>query len=209
MTKPSVRAFSGLDFDFAVGQLYGLRVWKMDERGRLRAKHVSHAPAWRPGLNMATCERDDYALGGWLAPASLRAFFDPPKKEPAEPAPAKERRHQVPVEDCGCGFYAYTGTDRPEISDRKSEDVVGVIRGTGRTLIGTHGFRCEKAEIVALLDPTLGGLRLGKRRRQQRRSLRRLYPDVPLMVTIRELERAFPIEQASPDPSSDEFWSLP
>lgn len=46
---------------------------------------------------------------------------------------------------CGCGFWAYH-----EGSVWQETPAYGVIRGYGKTTIGTKGFRCEKAEIVAL-----------------------------------------------------------
>lgn len=212
MTKPSVREFSGLDFPLAIGQVYGLRAWTMDSRGRLRAKRWYSAPVWRPGVNVAECVKSPYGMGGLITSALYtyaRYGIDvSPSKTDTEEL-AKPKKHDVPSEDCGCGFYAYTGPDRPEVAKREKDDIVGVIRGTGRTLIGTHGFRCEKAEIVALLDPTLGGLRLGRKRREQRRSLRRLYPGVPLMPSMHALVKSFDIQPLAPEPGSDEFWDLP
>lgn len=48
-----------------------------------------------------------------------------------------------------CGFWAYWS-----IADRSWYDklpVFGVVEGTGRVLIGTKGFRCQQARIVALV----------------------------------------------------------
>lgn len=58
---------------------------------------------------------------------------------------------------CDCGFYAYfSGQDN---SQMEGEPVGAVIEGTGRTIIGTKGFRTEKAELKALfpLGNTVGG----------------------------------------------------
>lgn len=57
--------------------------------------------------------------------------------------------HDVPDDDCGCGFWAYwlpaltseVGGNRP---------VLGIIEGYGTTLIGEQGFRCAKARLIAL-----------------------------------------------------------
>lgn len=52
------------------------------------------------------------------------------------------------MERCECGFYAYfKGQDN---SFLKGESVGGIIEGTGRTIIGTKGFRTENAKLLAL-----------------------------------------------------------
>lgn len=58
--------------------------------------------------------------------------------------------HEVPMDhhydpSCGCGFWAYD-----EAGFVPQGKVIGVIEGYGKTTIGTKGFRCEKARIVAL-----------------------------------------------------------
>jgi hypothetical protein len=52
-----------------------------------------------------------------------------------------------PVEDCGCGFWAYWQDSARFFN---AFNVAGVVEGYGRTLIGPRGFRSEKARIVAL-----------------------------------------------------------
>jgi hypothetical protein len=87
--------------------------------------------------------------------------------------------------------------------------VLGVIKGTGRTLIGTKGFRCEKAEIVALRDPMRGGKKQAEWREEQSEKLRRVYPDIPLLGSRAELLEFAPVQAALPEPGTDEFWALP
>lgn len=48
-----------------------------------------------------------------------------------------------------CGFWAYWSFES-EAWVRTSLRVFGVIEGTGRIVIGTKGFRCQKARIIAL-----------------------------------------------------------
>ncbi|TFV90434.1 hypothetical protein [Blastococcus sp. CT_GayMR16] len=206
MTTPATRDFDGLDFDLAVGEVYGLRIWNMDEYGRLRARHVSFARPWRPGINTATCFAGHYKAGRgsgvFIGPnGGFSVVAPPPPSEEEVPPP----EHPAPAEHCKCGFYAYT---IPSHDVEDSAGVVGLVRGTGRTLIGSKGFRCEKAEIAALLDPgvttgSLGGCRWMRDR------LTALYPDVPLLGSRDALRDFAPITPTMPDPASDEFWSLP
>lgn len=57
-------------------------------------------------------------------------------------------------EKCECGFYAFTSEDDPEYM--QAGRVLGIIEGYGETLIGTRGFRCSKARILALAPSPAG-----------------------------------------------------
>lgn len=71
------------------------------------------------------------------------------ENEASCPYRVRHRRHPIACRDCSCGFYAYTD---PRLSQpwTYSLDIVGVIEGYGLTQIGTLGFRCAKARIIAL-----------------------------------------------------------
>jgi hypothetical protein len=57
------------------------------------------------------------------------------------------------TEDCACGFYAFTSSDAvSEIYVDRAFGPWGVIRCSGRALLGARGFRVEHAEIIALVD---------------------------------------------------------
>jgi hypothetical protein len=200
--KKGPERFHGLPFEFAVGEVYGLRMWHMDSYGRLRARNWEGAPPWRPGVNVARCRcvKREAEAPSFLLSASYRWVVD------------DNPGHEVPSEQCGCGFYAYTDSLHaevtPYIKSDGEEPVLGVIKGTGRTLIGTQGFRCEKAEIVAFRDPTRGGTETDVWRLRQLARLRRVYPDVPILSSRAELLEFAPLTETLPDPSSDEFWEM-
>lgn len=202
--KPAAREFAGLPFDFAVGEVYGLRMWRMDQYGRLRARNWDTAEPWRPGVNVAKCvkrEEPDYLR------AYSRLMGQPTPSEPAPKPP-----HDTPSESCACGFYAYTDSRHADTVAYKRDGfnvILGIVKGTGRTLLGTQGFRCEKAEIIALRDPTRGGTKTDPWRLQQLANLKRVYPDVPLLESREALLEFAPLTETLPDPSTDEFWSLP
>lgn len=88
----------------------------------------------------------------------------------------------APGEDCSCGFYAFT--DHRYLIHENSmlagmRLVSGIIRGFGRTLVGTKGFRCEKAEIIAFLKP---------KSHPSGQLLSGLYPDVPMLPDLLALQ---------------------
>lgn len=61
--------------------------------------------------------------------------------------------HRCPAESCGCGFWAYNGLG--QLARERhcgGHYALGLVKGYGRVLIGTKGFRCEKAALVGLVD---------------------------------------------------------
>lgn len=156
------------DWDMAAGEVRGYRWWNLsvppwvvgvgteeyDEAkrryfGSLREPGVltgANSQPWKPGRNEAVCTR--------------MAFAD-----------SQHLMHQPPEvrEDCGCGFWAYFSPDlrvgevlgmspanRPPVTHDGSSYVIpvfGVIRGTGRVIIGEKGFRSQYAEITGLCVP--------------------------------------------------------
>lgn len=75
--------------------------------------------------------------------------------------------HHVPCGICGCGYWAYWKSEdhgcNPVVSSFSGIDVpvFGVIEGAGRALIGTRGFRVQKARILAVtpvLEPVFSPL---------------------------------------------------
>ena len=94
--------------------------------GPLRGMHA----AWQPGENTAMC------LDG-------------------------TRTHglgTVPDENCYCGFYAFWDPPAPYsvLSTPGLMPVFGVIEGYGKVVIGSKGFRCAKARVLALHLPDAG-----------------------------------------------------
>lgn len=122
-------AGQGEEWPFAVGDVRGVRMWRVCRSGHIHPAHVEAKP-WTSGLNTAQC----------LSPRIFGA----------------RTSHTAPDEGCSCGFYAYFDHGKPirtlsrAYSDAGYGVIAGTIRGHGRTLIGTDGFRCEKAQIESL-----------------------------------------------------------
>jgi hypothetical protein len=207
----------------------GLRVWNLDAYGRLRAYLQTTAPPWRPGVNVAGCFREPaFSVQGVVDPERLgrrainvqteRVLGGPEQtfyvewstgergvyrsiQFEAQAPPAKD--HTAPGEKCTCGFSANTDPAAPFLSAPINAEglVLGVIKGSGRIITPRpEEFRCEKAEIIALLKP--GTPRAAK-------MLSRVYPDVPQLPNQKALLAFAPVAPTIPDPSTDEFWALP
>jgi hypothetical protein len=134
---PGFHGQGSRDFDFSAGSVQGYRWWCLDAPdlqgvppdgdegwfpGPLRGQ-TGHT--WKPGVNEAFC--------------IYHASHAPPVEADDETGHA-----------CGCGFWGYW--EPPEVPHFHSGALwlLGVFRGTGRTLIGTEGFRCQRAQIIAL-----------------------------------------------------------
>lgn len=124
--------FAGLGF--APGVVRGARAFSVDDIGRL-AGVVFREAYWMPGVNTAECLK-----GTAHDPFNWRRF-------PNFFLPAPEQPHSFEI--CHCGFYGYYDGSN-DYAPRGNALVSGVIEGWGETLIGTRGFRCSKARIVAL-----------------------------------------------------------
>lgn len=129
----------GNKFPFAVGEVVGYRAWRPSVTG-LRSLHV---PAeWKlKGENVAVCLN---------SPLMGKCSCDSCRDNPPEPT------HPAPDVDCTCGFYAYNTDEdlRVHIKNERNYMTTPLIAGTvkcyGRTMIGTKGLRCEKAEVTGL-----------------------------------------------------------
>lgn len=195
--------------EFAVGSLRGVHTWSVDRLGRLVG--ISYPQVWTPGENVATCRLNEISA---LSAAQI-ATAGYPSRDPAMQviqsfqyatgAYTKTIREKCErlSPDCTCGFYAY----HDGVADYHpiSCCIEGIIDGYGLTTVGTRGFRCEKARIVALL------IRDSDRRNLPRCSLvERNYPDVPVFRKRKQMLAAFPCDNGGlvPSPANDpDFWT--
>jgi hypothetical protein len=129
------------EFDLAIGTVRGLRQWSLatpdlnSDPARTGwmpqpMKGATGAFRWQNGVNEASCNKD--------------------------------KSHQPPVDvdkngrACGCGFWAYwtigylASGGAMKVDTSTALPITGLIEGTGRTLVGERGFRCQRARIVAL-----------------------------------------------------------
>jgi hypothetical protein len=131
------------EWDLAVGEIIGYRWWQVVVApcwevnvGRL----VGQVAPWNPGVNEAKCLKvtvSDYRV--WPPQEVWRESFHKPPVEYPEP--------------CGCGYWAYwsPGCSNPlGVMSPFGHSAFGVIRASGRVVIGEKGFRAEKAEILAV-----------------------------------------------------------
>jgi hypothetical protein len=114
-----VRDFSGSEP--LVGEIVGLRTFRVDDAGLLLPLYSNGA--WYDGPNTAACA--------------------PPTGHHHRPP------HQVPGEDCECGFYAY-GSRAAAAQNRQMRYVQAVVSCWGGVVAGTKGIRAQHARIDAI-----------------------------------------------------------
>lgn len=129
-------------YELAVGSVKGIRSWNVDALGRLvgAAGHV-----WTPAEQVAACKSPGTlymsSMSQWINMKLPDDSYEMPKPPPHD------------LGRCSCGFYAYYDGST---SFHKPGWVDGVIGGWGKTVVGTKGFRCEKAQLLALAIPGSG-----------------------------------------------------
>ena len=98
--------------------------------------------------------------------------------------PMVMEEHRSPHPDCQCGIYAdwkpYPSFAEIFSSGYYTGRMFGVIEGSGRTIIGTEGFRCENARMIA--GVLVGGTK------------KRDILGVPLASSLDELLEMYPVQ---------------
>ena len=141
-----------------------MRVFALDSRGILRG--VTYPQAWRPGENIAKClsartngtpwdtnDRYFYEVAG----IGINETFD---SEPtlmtgySSTGCGDGNLNSMVHPDCTCGFYAYHNQRSVGYGVRHGARVLAVVEGYGKLVVGTLGYRAQKARIVAVVPPT-------------------------------------------------------
>lgn len=114
----------GLEFELARSLETAQRSW-MGSGDTATTAHLFGKLASKP--EVARCMRNMGCLCGMCTPS-------PPS-------------HEAPGAGCTCGIYGwYSPADTRIVSAR----IFGAIQASGRVILGTHGFRAERAEVLAL-----------------------------------------------------------
>lgn len=140
--------------DMAIGPVRGVRWWSLDDGGSLIGAYNGR---WHGGENVGECGRlaSRMQFQGILRAAMLGVGAGQPIshhnwwRTAVNVVPEKAGpEHEAADPSCVCGYYAFW---RPEPLPLYEQYVVlGVIEGYGQTVIGTRGFRCQKARILGL-----------------------------------------------------------
>jgi hypothetical protein len=104
---------------------------------------------------------------------------------------ANHPEHRPPVDGCTCGLHAWHHAEDALARDDDSS-VVAAVRAHGRILLGMHGLRAERAEVLAVCLPTRW---TSPRREAVTARLRTARPEVEIFTTARAFRRRFPAEQ--------------
>lgn len=175
---PSPEEFSRHELPLALGQLYGLRFWHT-RRGA------------KPDVTLYGCWLRDWHQG--VNSARCFSAAETAKRQ-GEKTEVSHQEHQSPDLGCGCGFWAYWDNAAGSYTEYNGRqvDVTGVIRGFGKTIIGSKGFRCEKAEILGLCVNSIFCDKVPGRLKEHVSALSVRY-SVPVFFSVPELLETFPL----------------
>lgn len=139
------------DRPFAAGSVFGLRSFRPATELDLPGPLVGvRGNPWGPGENSAECLRGP---SDWLSGS-----------------PSSTEPHRAGIHGCSCGFYAYFDGSN-DAGMFWIIRIPAVIEGYGVVTVGSRGFRCEKARIVAFTQSPWGEFDFSH------------YPDIPVYET--------------------------
>jgi len=163
-----------------LGSIRGLRKFRMTQDGELTG--LFFRQAWGPGENIAYHHPPAPTWGyPYFGYYSGEAKSLPAVKPPDDPKYHRGKEFS----DCKCGFYAFyhSGT---EGDTRYIHEVTGIIEGYGEVVIGTRGFRSQKAKIVAACI-TIKGMDA-----ERVELFPNMYPGVAIFGTVEEMNSEYP-----------------
>lgn len=163
-----MQGFDGKDeFPLAPGSVRGYRWWQLRIQN-YPANNYTMTSAWDYASRRTVSQYvppagfSSQLIGMYGAPWDKRAEWHEAEcslgYDPYDPYYDVSLRilHPVPCSTCGCGYWAYWKSEdhgcSPVVSSFSSIDVpvLGMVEGAGRALIGTRGFRVQKARILAV-----------------------------------------------------------
>ena len=198
--------------EIGVGVVTGIRRWALDDDGWLRG--ISYGERWQPGENVAvhggTGIPPERTPDGGFA-AALNGMITAIGGQPTT--------RSCTALACGdCGYYAYFD----HVAQYGQRGITGIIEGYGHVIIGTKGFRAQRARIVALCvapqpeprEPGVFIFHVGGPGKAPAIGIARMvhnYPDIPIYATEAEMLAAHPTDKGTyveppPDPDRPAPW---
>lgn len=143
--------FASTGYEPVAETFFGYRAFRITSEGRAPTGRIS--PALLKRNNEADWTRG--ALRGvfktayqWGAGKNMAMCLRPGA---AEHKMVQGSPHSLMLPACDCGFWAYTNGEH--LLNLSGPGCLGIIEGWGRMVLGPHGFRAEKARVVALAFP--------------------------------------------------------
>lgn len=157
-------------WDMGIGEVYGYRWWKMAVPAELDGYTDVPADNYRPfqgGYPLTGANGCNWGSGRLEAKCPQNSAYSSTFRWMVHEPP----EYRV---SCGCGFWAYFDSCMPVSTvfsglDTKNPyrvgstaylPVLGVVKGTGRVIIGTKGFRSQYAQIMGLCLPEVAKTQL-------------------------------------------------
>lgn len=139
-------SYSNSEIPLIPGEIYGMRGFTVNDDGTLSPLHRNTSMRYGTGIHTAKC----HITGIWSLQFNNSSFTFNISEDNA---PVMHKDKPAPVLNCTCGFYGYFD-QQPDISFMHGgldNHVNGIVRASGRAIVGDLGFRAEKMEIVGLV----------------------------------------------------------
>ncbi len=139
---PPTGGTEGFAGPLVLGSIRGLRKFNINAANELTG--LFYRQAWHVGENVAHHHN--------IMKMYPYAYYGLPYSSPQEPIEEDvnaEVHSGKAFMECKCGFYAFYGYEHAQEIAYLAE-VIGVIEGYGEVIIGSKGFRAQKAKIIAL-----------------------------------------------------------
>lgn len=102
--------------------------------------------------------------------------------------------HKIaPTKGCKCGLYGMTDGTNDYFSIGYT--IQGIIEASGRLVVGTKGFKAQKAKIVALVQPYIDLNGAGEKVVYRFNKCMRKFPQFDVFPTLRSALDEFPISK--------------
>jgi hypothetical protein len=170
-----------------LGGARGRRSFYLDDQGVLRG--ITYRAPWRDGENVAQCmvaTRTTQFVPSRFSPFIPAAgppyvtagvsFPADPEAEPELLAGFAWAQCEGLDRECACGFYAYHNAETAYALSGPGCRVAAIVEAYGRMVLGTSGYRAQKARILAVCTPpaTEASVRAAKLREERAAVLEQL-----------------------------------
>jgi hypothetical protein len=128
--------YTGETAQLVPGTLRGYRGWRLVDPGSGLLRSITAMTDWETATLHAGC---DQHIAMSMRGQNILAYLMGDSLSPSHAA------DDVPAKNCSCGIYA-----KHNPFDDIEGSVMGVIEGWGKAEVGSRGFRCRHARVVAL-----------------------------------------------------------
>ena len=128
---------------------------------------------------------------GVLLPVSIMGKASGFIWKPGENIATCSKHEMAPTKGCKCGLYGMI--DGSNDYFQPGYTIQGIIEASGRLVVGTKGFKAQKAKVVALVQPYVDFNGVGDKVVSRFNKCMRNFPEFDVFKTLKLAMSEFPI----------------